>query len=437
MQNQEIFDFIEQNDVKFVRLTFCDPLGVPKNISVLASELKSILKNGYPLNVSMFPVLSDLSQSDILLYPDTQSFNLLPWRPHNNSVLRFYCEMQKIDHAPFDGDGRTFLQNAIHSLESYGLKCEMGTKCEFYLFKTDDQEEPTTTPFDNGGLLDIAPLDKGENIRRDICLCLEEMGLKPKSSHHEQGPGQNQIEFKLDDPLSAADHFMTFKSVIKMIAHQYGLFASFMPNPLPSQIGSSLQLQLTLTKNGKSVFGNHNDPNFKTAQYFLAGILEKIPEITLFLNPINNSYERLGHFNAPKFISWSHQNVAALVRFPSSYKEKQRLELRSPDPTLNPYFAFGLIIYAGLWGIENQHSLEDSIDFNLNEMNPLESTQLKSLPHTLKEAIDLTRNSDFVQSHLDQSFLNHFLDFKEKENLSFEQANDKFAYYLENHFKSL
>ncbi len=434
MSHKEILEFIEENNVKFIRLGFCDPLGIPKNISILASELEDAFSDGRPIDASAISVFKEMSNTDLLLFPDPTSLSLMPWRPQTNSVLRFYCDVKKADKTAFAGDGRYILKNAVNKLNSLGFACTMGTKCEFYLFKTDEYDEPTMKTLDEGSYLDIAPLDKGENIRREICLCLEEMGLKPKNSHHERGPGQNEIDFKSSDPLSAADNFLTFKSVVKSIAARNGLFASFMPKPFLDKSGSGMHLDICLYKDGVNILKNYDAPNFKYAKHFLAGILEKAPEITLFLNPINNSYERFGAFEAPKHVSWSLEKRTQLVRIPPAVKGKERLELRSPDPTVNPHLAFALVLYAGIYGIEHALELPPATGLDLNDTD---IKTLKSLPENLGEAIEIARNSDFLKTHIDEKYLQIYIGQKEKEFEKFTQTNNKEKYYNEIDFKML
>ncbi len=430
MINREILDYIENNDVKFVRLAFCDPFGRQKNISVLAELVEQIFENGMPFDTYAVPVFSDVTGSDLVLTPDTDTMTLLPWRPNINSVLRFYCDVRNNDKTPFECDGRFILKKSIKKLKDMGFNCKFGTECEFYLFKTDENDDPTYRTLDNGGYLDIAPLDKGENIRRDICLCLDEMGLEPEVSHHERGPGQNEIDFKSDEVLSAADNFLTFKSVVKSMAERNGLFASFMPKPFSNMSGNGLHVNISLFKDGENVFSDHNAENFKYAKQFIAGIIAKISEITLFLNPNNNSYRRFGECEAPKYISWSHQNRSQLIRIPIATKGDERMELRSPDPTVNPYIAFSLILNAGIYGIENELELQEPTEDNDVE-------KMEMLPNSLKEALNIAENSEFLKEILGENFLQKYVDIKRAESNEYENSIDKDVYFKEHYFRNL
>ena len=390
MTTHRLYEFLEENDVKFIRLSFCDLLGKQYNYSVMTNELPRIFEEGQPIDITSLPNFCSDFIEDVWLHPDINSLSLLPWRPHTNAVLRFYCNIKKSNDQPFICDTRNLLSQTMQHLDSLGFTSQISTHGEFYLFKTDEEGEPTLNTLDQGGYLDVSPLDKGENIRREICLCLEEMGLSPESSHHEQGPGQNQIDFMLANPLTAADHFLTFKSVVKSIASLNGLFASFMPKPFLHLPGNALQLNINLLKNGVNLFEDINNPDYAIAQSFTAGILSKISEITLFLNTLDNSYERIGTFKAPQTINWSTNNEKQLIKLPLNRKDKSCIELRSADPCLNPYLAFTLILQAGIYGIENKLSLPDALSNSVST----------KLPTTLQEAIEHTKNSDFVKAIL-------------------------------------
>ncbi len=437
MNNKEIIEFIEENDVKFIRLSFCNPFGEQKNISIMADELEGAFKNGISFDASAIKGFSEVDKSDLLLFPDPETLALLPWRPNVNSVLRFYCDIKNPNNTNFESDSRYILKKAIQKLHELGFDCKFGTECEFYLFKTDDDGNPTTETLDKGGYLDVAPLDKGENVRREICLCLEEMGLNPERSHHEQGPGQNEIDFKFSDVLTAADNFLTFKSVVKATASRNGLFASFMPKPFLDKSGNGMHTNISLYKDGVNLFCSKTSENYRYAENFIAGILEKVPDITLFLNPNNNSYERLGQFEAPKYVSWSHENRSQLIRIPFASDDKHRFELRSPDPSINPYLAFALMIYAGIYGIENSLSLPPSTDENLFKAEKDIVQSLNQLPQSLSEAINVAQNSEFIKQHIDSELLQKIIEIKSKESLQYINAKGKADYYINTYFERL
>jgi len=443
----EVLRFVKENDVKFIRLAFCDLFGNLKNISIMPDELPAAFEDGISFDAHAIKGFTDVTKSDLLLFPDPVTLSVLPWRPQQGRVVRFYCHIKNPDGSTFWGDSRELLKSVIARLDEKGYVCKVGAECEFYLFKTDENGNPTTIPFDNGGYLDVAPFDKGENIRREICLCLEEMGIKPETSHHEQGPGQNEIDFKFSDALSSADNFMSFKTAVRAIAARNGLFASFAPKPLPDKSGNGLHINLSLAQNGYNVFKLGNSEHSKVTESFIAGILQKTPEMTAFLNPIPNSYERLGSFEAPKYVSWAYGNRSQLIRIPAAKGERIRMELRSPDPTVNPYIAFALVISAGLYGIENNLLLPESLNVDLYKadhyniinkntfiMNKNTLEKLVRLPENLGDALKLAEQSEFVKSILPEEVLSKFLHFKALEYQAYCEAADKRGYFMANYF---
>ena len=431
---KEVLEFVQENDVQFIRLAFCDPLGVQKNISIMPDELPSAFENGVSFDAHAIKGFRDVTKSDLLLFPDPATLVVLPWRPGPGRVVRFYCDIKNPNGSMFSHDSRYLLKQVVERCEKVGYTCKIGAECEFYLFKTDENGEATDITLDKGGYLDIAPLDKGENIRREICLCLKEMGIKPETSHHEQGPGQNEIDFKFGDALTCADNLMTFKAVVKAIASRNGLFASFMPKPIADAPGSGMHINVSLNKNGFNIFKNAPGEHSITAESFIAGVLEKTPEITLFLNPIENSYERFGKFEAPKFISWSHQNRSQLIRIPAASTERVRMELRSPDPSLNPYLAFALIISAGLEGIEKNLKLPPAVNLDLFSAGNDVTKKLTLLPDNMLSAIHLAENSAFVKAVIGEELLGKYLDIKKEEASAAAVLGDKEKFYKEKYF---
>jgi len=430
----EVLEFVKENDVKFIRLNFCDILGVQKNISIMASELESAFKNGISFDAHAISGFKEVVRSDLFLFPEPATLAILPWRPGPGRVARFYCEIRNPDGTLFLNDGRSLLKHTVERAEKMGYVCKIGAECEFYLFKTNENGDPTDIPFDNGGYMDVAPLDRGENIRRETCLTLEEMGLNPESSHHERGPGQNEICFKYSDALSSADNLQSFKTVVKAIATRNGLYASFMPKPILDATGSGMHVNISLAQNGKNIFKNVEEGHSKVAESFIAGILAKTAEITSFLNPLTNSYERFGKFEAPKYISWSHQNRSQLIRIPAASGDRLRMELRSPDPSMNPYLSFTLIIAAGLDGIEREMALPTAVDEDLYIASEEITKNLSALPKSLDEAINLTENSDFVKYVLGEELLSKYLAIKKAEANDFAQINDKEEFYKDRYF---
>lgn len=421
---KEVLQFVKENDVKFIRLAFCDILGTQKNISIMPDELERAFENGISFDASSILGFMNVEQSDLFLYPDPSTLSILPWRPQQGRVIRFFCDIKHPDKRPFEGDTRNILKKAVERAEKLGYVCKIGSECEFYLFETDERGNPTDIPYDKGGYLDIAPLDKGENVRREICLSLEQMGIQPESSHHEQGPGQNEIDFKYSDAITAADNFITFKSVVKAIASRNGLFASFMPKPIAHDSGSGLHINLSLSKNGFNIFRD-DYINSSDAKSFIAGVLDKILDITAFANPTTNSYARFGAFKAPKYVSWSQQNRSQLIRIPAEKGEYSRMELRSPDPSCNPYITFALILHAGLDGIEKRLEIPKPINSNLYITTGHELENLIVLPQNLKDALDFVARSSFVKNILEETMLDKYFEIKFGEWDRYVKSSDK------------
>lgn len=408
---QEVCAFVRENDVKFIRLAFCDLYGVQKNISILPSELLRACTEGISFDASAIAGFTDVTESDLFLVPELSTLSALPWRPTQGSVIRFYCDIRRPDGSVFASDTRAILKRVVERCQAMQLLCRMGTECEFYLFKTDDAGQPTNTPLDAGGYCDVAPLDKGENVRREICLCLEEMGITPETSHHEQGPGQNEIDFKFSAPLTAADNLITLQSVVRNISARNGLAASFLPKPVAGQSGSGLHINISLSKDGENIFLTRSE----TAKQFMAGVLQRAGEMTAFLNPVPNSYERLGSNHAPLYVSWSPQNRSQLIRLPAATGDDVRMELRSPDPCVNPYLAFALVLSAGLDGIDQKLTLPPAINENLYLAAPSVTNSLERLPRNLSEALAVAQASAFVHRVLGGTVCEHYFAGKKKQ----------------------
>ena len=412
----EVLQYVQENDVKFIRLMFCDIFGQVKNLAIMADTLEDAFTNGVTFDASAVKGFMNIEESDLFLFPDPSTLAVLPWRPQQGRVVRFLCDIRYPDGTPFEGDGRYILRQAERACLDAGYTCRIGSECEFYLFETDETGRPTRIPQDNAGYLDISPLDQGQNVRRDICLTLERMDIKPESSHHEQGPGQNEIDFEYSGALRAADNLSTVKMVIKTIAANNGLFASFLPKPLGNTSGSGLHINMSLEKNGVNIFkSGQSGEHSKEAESFIAGVLHRIREITVFLNPLTNSYHRFGHYDAPDFITWSHQNRSQLIRIAAAKEGHIRMELRSSDPSCNPYLAFALLIRAGLDGIQHKRVLCPPSNFNLYTASEEQLKGIDMLPSTLERAVEAARESEFVHSALPRRTIDSFLEVKQDE----------------------
>ena len=391
----EVLQYIREDDVKFIRLAFCDVFGRQKNVSILADELERAFETGIAIDGSAIRGFGDETRSDLFLHPDPETLMPLPWRPEHGKVVLMYSRITRPDGSAFSCDTRSLLIQAIREAKEAGLRFTFGAEQEFYLFELDEKGNATDTPFDRASYMDIAPDDRGENVRREICLTLEQMGIQPESSHHEEGPGQNEIDFRYSDALNAADNVMTFQNVVKTVARRYGLAADFSPKPLEGCPGNGFHINI-------SVNGNDSSELFRQ---MMAGILEHIREMTLFLNPIKESYQRFGLHKAPKYISWSSENRSQLIRIPAAFGEYRRCELRSPDPCANPYLAYALLIYAGIDGIRNKLALPDPADLNLFTAGPEVLEKYDTLPLDLAEAKALAKQSPFIKEHISQAIL--------------------------------
>ena len=384
---REVYDFVRQEDVKFIRLAFCDVNGKQKNISITPDELPRAFSDGISFDASAIKGFGDEVGSDLLLFPVPSTLNILPWRSSHGNVIRMFCSMKYPDGTQFEKDSRMILQRAVDAAAAKGVSVQFGAEFEFYLFNTDEKGMPTDEPFDRAGYMDVAPEDRGENARREICLTLLEMGIKPESSHHEEGPGQNEIDFRYSDAMTAADNAMNFMTVVKAAAQRNGIYADFSPKPLPGESGNGLHINMSVkTADGE----DHTNA-------FMAGILAHIKEMTAFLNPTEDSYKRLGEKKAPKYITWSPENRSQLIRIPAAKGEYRRIELRSPDPTANPYIAYALLIMAGLDGIERELTAPEAVNVNLYKADSSVTEPLDRLPASLDEAIAGAEGSDFVR----------------------------------------
>lgn len=392
---QEVIQYVQEEDVKFVRLAFCDVFGRQKNVSIVASELPRAFEYGIAIDASAIAGFGDVTRSDLLLRPDPETLMLLPWRPEHGRVVRMFCSIVCPDGNPFPCDCRAILKSAVDEAERRGLKFLFGAEQEFYLFKRDENGEPTKIPYDKANYMDTAPEDKGENIRREICLTLEQMGIWPECSHHEEGPGQNEIDFRYSDAITAADNAMTLQAIVKIIAERNGLHADFGPKPLADKPGNGFHINMSVqSADGRDCLMN-----------LVAGVLDKVAEMTAFLNPTDESYTRLGGYKAPDYISWSRENRSQLVRVPAAAGEYRRAELRSPDPMANPYLALALMIHAGLYGIEQGLTPPPPADVDLYRAGADTLSRFRRLPQNLPSACATAAESEFIRRHIPAGIL--------------------------------
>ena len=394
----EIKQYVQEEDVKFIRMAFCDVYGRQKNISIMADELDRAFDYGIAIDASAIAGFGGEIHSDLLLFPDASTIAVLPWRPEHGRVVRMFCRVAYPDGTPFEADTRALLQAAMDEAAKEGVEFSFGPEMEFYLFKQDETGAPTRLPYDTAGYMDIAPEDKGENVRREICLTLEQMGIRPESSHHEEGPGQNEIDFRYADPLTAADNAVTFRAVVNTIAARSGLCADFSPKPLEHQPGNGMHINLSAKRRDGS----------EVMMPVLAGILAHIADMTAFFNCTEGSYLRFGSDKAPRYITWSRENRSQLIRIPAAGGEYRRAELRSPDPMCNPYLAFALLIRAGLDGIRRSMSLPPAADVNLYTAPAEVAAAYQPLPASLADAKMAARRSEFIARSLPVSIISSY-----------------------------
>lgn len=392
---EEVMQYVREEDVKFIRLAFCDVFGRQKNISIVAEELPRAFEYGIAFDASAIAGFGDETRCDLLLHPDAETLMPLPWRPEHGRVVRMFCGISYPDGTPFECDTRGLLKKAVDDAGKAGFSFLFGAEQEFYLFRLDEWGRPTRIPYDEAGYMDIAPEDRGENIRREICLTLEQMGIRPESSHHEEGPGQNEIDFRYSDAITAADNVMTFQTVVKTVAHRNGLYADFSAKPLDHEPGNGFHINISVKPN----------ENARNLYHVIAGILEKTEEMTTFFNPSEDSYKRFGQNKAPRFLSWSKENRSQLIRIPAAIGEYHRAELRSPDPAANPYLAFALMIYAGLYGLQNKPDMPEAADINLYKADAETLAKFRKLPEDLPSARRIAAASQFIKTHVPGAIL--------------------------------
>ena len=418
---EDIIRLVEQNNVRFIRLQFTDIFGSFKNVAITTSQLERALDNKCMFDGSSIEGFARVEESDMILYPDYDTFLIYPWYADHCRTARLICDVYKSDHTPFEGDPRGLLKQILCRAEKMGFDdFFVGPECEFFLFNYDKDGHPTTQTQDRGAYFELGPTDMGENVRQDICLNLEEMGFEIEASHHENANGQHEIDFKYSNALSAADNIVTFKHSVKTIAHKHGMYATFMPKPIYGTAGSGMHINMSLFKDGENAFCDEHDAVGLSpdAYHFMVGVLKHARGMSAVTNPLVNSYKRLvSGYEAPVYISWSASNRSPLIRVPSARGIGTRIELRSPDPSANPYLALALCLSAGLDGIENK--LECPCPLNGNIFNYTEDEREKlgvlSLPTDLKEAVRAMKKDDLIRETLGDHIFDKYVFHKTEE----------------------
>jgi glutamine synthetase len=420
MKNEELIGLSEEQGVKFVNLQFTDVLGMPKNVAITIDQLPKVLERGCLFDGSSIEGFVRIEESDMVLKPDADTYAVLPWRQQGGKTARIICDVCMPDGSPFEGDPRFVLKKALKQASDMGYSFNVGPECEFFLFQVDSNGNPTTQTQDEAGYFDLAPIDMGEEARRDICLTLEEMGFEIEASHHECAQGQHEIDFKYTDALKAADNIITFRAVVKTIAKRHGLYATFLPKPIFGIAGSGMHVNQSLFRDDRNAFYDEADALglSKIARNFIAGLMEHVRGMTAITNPLVNSYKRLvAGYEAPVYIAWATKNRSPLIRIPAARGDSTRLELRNPDPSCNPYLALACMLAAGLDGIKHDMKPPASVERNVYAMDAHERAALaiKSLPGNLREAMDAMMDDGLVVSTLGNHVVTKFMEAKQRE----------------------
>lgn len=417
LTNDDVRHLAKELGVKFIRLQFTDIFGVLKNVSITVEQLDKALNGEMMFDGSSIEGFVRIEESDMYLRPDPATFVVFPWRPRDGAVARLICDIYNADGTPFIGDPRYVLKRVIAGAREMGFTMNVGPEAEFFLFHVDSDGRPTTITHDRAGYFDLTPVDLGEDARRDMVLTLEQMGFEIEASHHEVAPGQHEIDFKYADALDTADKVVTFKFVVRTIAQRHGLHASFMPKPIFGIAGSGMHLNQSLMKNGENAFYDPQAPLqlSDTALYYIGGLMKHARAIAAITNPTVNSYKRLvSGYEAPVYIAWSSRNRSPLIRIPAKRGQSTRIELRSPDPSCNPYLALAVCLAAGLDGIKNRILPPPPCDCNIYEMSAGEREErgIGCLPESLKEALDELERDEVIKEALGPHVYSRFMEAK-------------------------
>ena len=418
---EQIKKIIKEKNVKFIELQFVDINGQVKSLTIPSDHIDKALENEMMLDGSSIKGFRSIETSDMLFFPDVNTFQILPWREYDGTnTARLICDIHNADGTPFEGCPRCNLKRMMKEASNLGYTMNMGPEVEFFLFKRDEENHPTTLKVDRAGYYDIGPDDLGEDIRAEIVLTLQEMGFDIEASHHEVADSQHEIDFKYADILTAADNVVTFKIAVKAIAAQYGMHATFMAKPIYGINGSGMHCNVSLFKDGKNAFYDKNTESqlSDVAMYSIGGMLKHVKGITAVTNPTVNSFKRIvPGYEAPVYLAWSLANRSALLRVPAKRGNATRVELRSPDPSCNPYLAFAVILGACVDGVKNKIVPPKQIEANIYALTPEErkKKRIDSLPGSLAEALMELERSKVAKFALGEHVFNEFTETKHKE----------------------
>ncbi len=420
MNQEEVFKDIKDKGIEFIRLQFIDVFGIMKSTSIMASELDRAFGGELMFDGSSIDGFASIHESDQCIVPDPDTYAVMPWRPQEEGVARMICDVYSTDGAPFHGCPRHILKKALREVEQMGFEYNIGPEGEFFLFHADDQGYPLFDIHDHAGYFDLAPFDLGEDARRSIILTLKKMGFQIESSHHEVAPGQHEIDFKYGEALRTADNWVTFRDVVKNIARQSELYATFMPKPLSGENGSAMHCNQSLFKDGQNVFFAPQAPDGLSdlARFFIGGLLKHARGLAAIANPIVNSYKRLKPgYEAPTNVAWSTNNRSTLIRVPAARGNSTRIEYRSPDPTANPYLLFALMLRAGLDGVKNQIIPPPPLHGNGYAADIIGSSGVgpERYPRHLAEALEEMVRDPLIIETIGEHVFNNYLLYKQKE----------------------
>ena len=421
MTKEELLKHVESEGIKYIRLQITDINGALKNVEIPSTELESSLNNGTMFDGSSIEGLVRINESDMLLKPDIDTFTVLPWTVEREKVGRFICDIYTSSNKHFEGDPRYVLKKVMNEMKQFGYTPCAGPEPEFFILPRDEKtREPLLMPLDRGGYFDLLPIDLGERVRKNMVETLQSMGIRVEAAHHEVANSQHEIDFRYDNALRTADNIQTFKLVVRTIALLNGLWATFMPKPFFGMNGSGMHTHISIFKEGKNIFYDPNKP-YKLSEelrWFIGGLFNHIDAITAIANPTINSYKRLvPGYEAPVNVAWSVANRSALIRIPMARENGTRLELRSPDPTANPYFLLASIFAAGLEGIQNKIEPPQPVDGNIYEMDRKEKSEknIRFLPGSLQDSLEVFKNDKLIEEVLGAHIFSKFIELKEKE----------------------
>ncbi|MCL4463741.1 MAG: type I glutamate--ammonia ligase [Firmicutes bacterium] len=424
---QDVLDMAKEANVKFIRLQFTDIFGILKNVAIPVEQLEKALDGEMMFDGSSIEGFVRIEESDQFLRPDPDTFVIFPWRPRDGSVARLICDVYTPNGEPFAGCPRCTLKRVLTEASELGYTMNAGPEAEFFLFNIDESGRPTTITHDKGGYFDLSPVDLGESARRDMVMTLQEMGFEIEASHHEVAEGQHEIDFKYDEALATADKLVTFKFVVRTIAQRHGLHASFMPKPIFGINGSGMHTHQSLFVDNQNIFFDEHAPYqlSETALHYIGGILRHVPAFTAITNPTVNSYKRLvPGYEAPVYLAWSQRNRSPLIRIPARRGVGTRVEVRSPDPSCNPYLALAVMLKAGLDGIRNKIQPPAPVEKNIYRLTAEERAAMgiASLPGSLQEALNNLENSSIIQDALGEHIFERFMEAKKQEYQEYKMA---------------